>query len=117
MEFIGKGRSLDSPLELGAFADRHIGGRGIAAQLQRADISGNGPSVGRFDAFRVGIHNAVALSHYVEEMSHRRLSQSIDMKGGRRWKTTLDDHAVAFAGAPVAESAINVVTFPPALQD
>src|SRR5690242_11571416 len=41
-------------------------------------------------------------------MANGGLPQSIDVIRGRDWKTALDDHTVAFAGAAVTNGAIDI---------
>src|SRR5438105_4614290 len=78
------------------------------AQLQRADVSADRPSIGRFNPAGIGVHDTVAVGDHIVKMSDRRVAQTIEMK--RRWprKTALDNHAVPIAGCSVTNCAMNI---------
>ena len=55
--------------------------------------------------------------HHVEDVSCWRVAQPVGMKRRRLPEAALHDHAVPFAGAGMANRAVNVVAFSPALQE
>ena len=60
----------------------NVGGAGVLAQLQGADVGHDGPAVpGRNLRCVVG-HGAEAVGDHVEEVSQRRLAQALDVVGG-----------------------------------
>src|SRR5256885_11661428 len=50
-------------------------------------------------------------------MPNRGLTQSVDMVRGRHGKTALDYHPIAFPCGRVTRSAVNIESFPSALED
>src|SRR5436190_3355813 len=103
-------------LQLLSFLRGQIGQMRAAAELEGADVGGDGPAVGGFDAFGVRIHNAVAVGDDVVKVADGRLAEAIDVIGRGRRKTALDDHSVAFAGAAMANGTKYVEAFAAALE-
>ena len=89
---------------------RNVGGGGCLAQLQSADVGHNGPAILRRDLRRVVGHGTEAVGDHVEQISQRRLAQTLNVirrrlaREATRW-----NHAVAIAHAGMTGSAINVV--------
>src|SRR5439155_8516153 len=65
---------------------------------------------------RVRIHDAITLGDDIEEVTHRRLAQPIDVIGRRHRITPLDDHAIAIAGAPMTNRAVDLKPLATSLQ-
>src|SRR5207253_9072154 len=59
-----------------------VGDRRMLAQLQRADVGDDAPTVARRNLRRVVGHDAEAAGHDVEDVAHRRLLQALDVEGG-----------------------------------
>src|SRR6185437_13929388 len=85
-----------------------IGELRVLGDLQRSYISDDGPAVARFHPRRIRKHHAKAVRDDVEEMLGRRAPQPCTMVGWRRWESSLDDHAIAFAGKAVTGRAEDV---------
>src|SRR5882757_6631496 len=80
----------------------------MLAQLQCADKANDGPSIRGGEAIGVGIHDAVALRHDIEEVSVGGFAQAIDMIGRWRGKPSSHDISIAVAERTVARCTIDV---------
>ena len=80
----------------------------MTAQLQRANVRGDRPTILDLDLRRVVGHRAETVGHDVEEMADRRRAQAIVEKRRRMPIASPDNHAVAKAGAAVAWRTVDV---------
>ena len=80
--------------------------------LQCPDIGDDGPAVMRFDARSVRIHHAEAVRDDIEKMLGRCAPRRKLSIGWRRWKSSLDDHAIALTGKAVTRGAEDVEALP-----
>ena len=83
--------------------------------LERADVGGDRPAVGRRHAVRVAVHRAVAVGDHVDEQLVRRIHQPRFVEARRLGEAALDDHSVGVAAEPMAFGAEDVETLAAAL--
>ena len=89
---------------------RNVGGGGVLAQLQSADVGHDRPAIPRRDLRGVVGHGAEAVGDHVEEISQGRLAQALAVIRRRfARKTARRNHAIAIAQPGVTGSAVNVV--------
>ena len=74
---------------------RQFGFREVLAQLQSADVGGDGPAVARWHLLLVVGHRAVAIGDDVEKMADGDLAQPVNVVRRRRRIAALDDLAVS----------------------
>src|SRR5690349_20820403 len=74
-------------------------------RLQGADVSDDGPTILHRNLWRVRRHRAPTIRDHVEEVAHRRLSQTIVVKRSRLAITAAHDHAVAVTAQTVTGAA------------
>src|SRR5579862_753452 len=75
------------------FGRGEIGKLGALAQLQRADIRGDAPAVFHRHLGGIAPHGAVAIGHYVEEVTGRRLAQPVDVIARGLLEPALHNHS------------------------
>src|SRR5437588_12730461 len=86
-----------------------VGDRRMLAQLQRAEVGDEAPTIARRNLRRVVGHDAEALGHDVEDVAHRRLLQALDVEGGRFTRESAGGNvAVAVPQSRMARRAINI---------
>src|SRR5262245_46657550 len=96
---------------------RHVGQGGALAQLQRADVEGDGPAIGDRHLLGVVRHHAEAVRDDVEEVAVALLAEALDVEGRRPPVAAQDDHALPGADAVVARRAEDVVALTAPGQD
>src|SRR5208337_4247061 len=82
----------------------------ILAKLQRADVSGDAPSIARRNLRAIFRHRAVAIGHDVKEVSNRYFAQTLDVIRRRTLESARRNEAIAIADASVTRRAVNVET-------
>ena len=96
-------------LQVPALGRGHVVQRGALAQLQRADIDNNGPSIFRRDLGSIVFHFAETVGDDIEQKTNGSLSQSVDMVGRRRPpEPSFDDDSLPITGLTVAWRAIDI---------
>src|SRR6266498_931998 len=103
-------------LERAALVSWYIVQRRVLAQLQRANVRCNGPSIGDGDLRRVARHCAEAIGRDGEKMAQRRLAQPIGVKRWRRGEAALDDDPVAVTCVPMTGCAEDFKPLLPTVQ-
>ena len=82
----------------------------VLAELKRADVGDDRPSVLRFDSRSVAIHRAVAVGDDIVKVSYRHLAEPVGVVvAGRTSKgeSALRDHSITVAKLAVTGSAID----------
>ena len=92
-------------------------GRVLLADLQRANVGDDGPTILHRNLRRVRRHRSPTVRDRVKEVSDRSLSQAIVIERRGPAETAAHDHAVAVSGHTVACGAEDVVTLAAALYD
>ena len=82
----------------------------LLTQLQRADVSDDGPTILHGNLRGVRRHCAPAVSDSVEEVAHRRLAEAIFVERSGFAEPATHDHAVAVSGHTVTNAAEDLVT-------
>ena len=82
----------------------------ILAQLQRADVSRDTPSVARGNLRRVVWHDAIAIRIDVEQIPDGDFAQTVNVKRRRTPEPARGNEAIAVANASVTGRAVDVVT-------
>src|SRR5713101_7419215 len=90
-------------------ATREIGGVGVAAELQGAHVSDDGPTVARRNLRGVAEHSAETVGDNVVDVAVGRLAETVLMKAGRMLHAAHANQPVAVALQPVAGGAENLV--------
>src|SRR5437764_14822723 len=86
---------------------RHVGGGALLAQLQGANVGGDLPAIINRNLRRVIGHGAEAVADDVENISDRRLPQTMLVISRRLPVAASDDHAFTVAEPPVTPRAID----------
>src|SRR5687767_15792136 len=87
----------------------------VLAKLQRTNICHYRPAVLNRDLRRVTVHLSPAVGHHVKKVPYRCVTQTVVVIGRRRRKAAADYHSVALSDGPVADDAVDVETFLPAV--
>src|SRR6185436_20415217 len=82
--------------------------RGVLAELKRADVGDDRPSIGGGDLRRVVGHGAEAVGDDVEKVSDGRLAKAVLVIRRRTAIAAPHDHPVALAGTPMTGRAKDV---------
>src|SRR6266480_3096078 len=83
----------------------------VMTELQSTDVRSDCPAVLRVNARCVGVHDAIAIRDYIEEMCDGRITQTRNMVGGRLREAALHHHAVSAAGSVMAFGTHDIETF------
>src|SRR5205085_9549968 len=91
-------------------AGRHVGGGALLAQLQGANVGDDLPAIINRNLRRVIGHCAEAVADNVENITDRRLPQTILVIRRRLLVAAFGDHALTVAEPSVTDRAIDVET-------
>jgi len=87
----------------------------LLAELQRTNVSDDGPTILNRNLRCVSGHRAPAVRDRVEEMTYGRLAQAIVIERCGSAETAAHDHAIAISGKAVADTTEDLVTLTTAL--
>src|SRR5579864_8289900 len=79
----------------------------MLAQLQSANVRGDGPAVARRDLLAIGRHGPITARDHVEKVADRNLAQALDVIGRRRRIAALDDLSASRSKCIMTHHAID----------
>ena len=83
----------------------------MLAELQRANVSDDGPAISGRELITVTWHSAKAIRYHVIEVANGCGTEAVDVIRRRLSKPSLDNHASTIAHPAVADRAIDVESF------